>query len=69
MKFFGHGTLQSHCARMRAASVPRLNYWLLPTIRLGKDVVQGIEERNYRALIMVLRVPMKLSELEMATLQ
>jgi len=45
MKFFGHGTLQSHCARMRAAFVPRLSYWLLPTIRLGKDVVQGIEER------------------------
>jgi len=27
----GYGTLQPHCARMRMASVPRLNYKLLPS--------------------------------------
>ena len=49
----GHGTLQSHCARMRMASVPRLNNRLLPSLcshvktRLGRMfVAQGTEQRR-----------------------
>jgi len=70
----GYGTLQPHCAS-KMASVPMLNYSLLPSFSLGsknKDG-KGCSARNRVkekvSLRYVLWVPMKLSEFEMATLQ
>ena len=65
--------LPPHFARMGMGSVPRLNYRLLPGFVYAKTRTEKrsstTNKVKERVSITVLRVPVKLSEFELATLQ